>query len=58
MTFEHLLSPRGNGAQVTHRVSFAGLLSLLFAPLVAAQLRRGLPVTMQNLKAYIEKVPE
>lgn len=55
MHFEHTVSAVDGGSQVTHRVWFSGALAFLFGPRVAAQIREGLPQTMQSLKAYAEQ---
>jgi hypothetical protein len=54
MTFVHEVRPVGSGCEVTHRVSFSGFLSFIFGPLVGAQVRKGLPVTMASLKRYAQ----
>ena len=54
MHFEHTLSPIDSGVLVIHRVWFSGALSFLFGPGVAKQVRKGLPKTMQSLKAFAE----
>lgn len=54
MHFEHTLSPLENSVLVIHRVWFSGALSFLFGPGVAKQIRKGLPRTMQSLKAFAE----
>lgn len=55
MHFEHTVSAVDGGSEVTHRVWFSGALAFLFGPRVAAQIREGLPQTMQSLKAYAEQ---
>jgi len=55
MHFEHTVSAVDGGSEVTHRVWFSGALAFLFGPRVAAQIREGLPRTMQSLKAYAEQ---
>lgn len=55
MHFEHLVTPLEEGSEVIHRVWFTGALAFLFGPIVAKQLRVGLPLTMQSLKDYAEK---
>lgn len=52
MRFVHEARPTAQGCEVTHRVTFSGILSFIFAPLVGAQVRKGLPVTMASLKRY------
>jgi hypothetical protein len=54
MVFEHELRPVGAGVEVTHRVTFSGLLSFILAPMLTKQLNAGLPVTLANLKALAE----
>jgi hypothetical protein len=55
MHFEHTVSAVDGGSEVTHSVWFSGALAFLFGPRVAAQIREGLPQTMQSLKAYAEQ---
>ena len=55
MHFEHTVSAVDGGSEVAHRVWFSGALAFLFGPRVAAQIREGLPRTMQSLKAYAEQ---
>lgn len=55
MHFEHLVTPTASGSTVVHRVWFTGPLAFLFGPIVAKQLRVGLPLTMKSLQAYAEK---
>jgi Polyketide cyclase / dehydrase and lipid transport len=52
MRFVHEVRATHAGCEVTHRVTFSGILRLIFAPLVGAQVRKGLPVTMASLKRY------
>jgi hypothetical protein len=40
---------------VMHRVSFSGFLRFIFGPLIGAQIRKGLPVTMASLKRYAQQ---
>ena len=54
MRFEHELTPLEGGTQALHRVSFSGPLRFIFGPLVGAQVRKGLPITMRRLKAHAE----
>lgn len=56
MIFEHELIPTKTGTEVVHRVTFSGLLSPLFGKIIGAQLNRGLPITLANLKAKAESV--
>lgn len=55
MHFEHVVMPSESGSEVLHRVWFSGVLSFLFEPGVAKQVRDGLPKTMRSLKAYAER---
>lgn len=55
MRFDHELTPDGPDVIVVHRVSFSGPLAWLFARLVGARIRLGLPVTMQSLKRFAEQ---
>jgi hypothetical protein len=52
MAFVHEVRPLSEGCEVLHRVTFSGPLSFIFAPLIGAQIRKGLPVTMTSLKKY------
>jgi hypothetical protein len=52
MRFVHEVRPTSAGCEVLHRVSFGGWLRFIFAPLVGAQIRKGLPMTMASLKRY------
>lgn len=54
MRFDHELTERGGTTEAVHRVTFSGFLLFIFAPLVGAQVRKGLPKTMQSLKAKAE----
>jgi Polyketide cyclase / dehydrase and lipid transport len=54
MVFEHELLDRGNNTEVVHRVSFFGLLAPVLGRMVGAQVNKGLPVTLANLKATAE----
>ena len=54
MHFKHTQSTSENGVLVKHQVWFSGALAFLFGPLVARQIRNGLPKTMQSLKTYAE----
>jgi hypothetical protein len=40
------------GCEVIHRVRFSGFLRFIFGPLIGAQIRKGLPITMASLKRY------
>jgi hypothetical protein len=52
MSFVHELRAGEGGCEVIHRVSFSGFLSFIFGPLIGAQIRKGLPITMASLKRY------
>lgn len=54
MVFEHELTPQGQSTQVTHRVTFSGLLTFILGRIVGTQVREGLPKTMLSLKAFAE----
>lgn len=54
MVFEHELLDRGQSTEVIHRVSFYGLLAPILGRLVGAQVHKGLPVTLANLKLAAE----
>lgn len=54
MRFEHVVRPTSKGCEVVHRVIFSGILSFIFAPLIATQIRKGLPVTMASLKHFAQ----
>jgi Polyketide cyclase / dehydrase and lipid transport len=54
MVFEHELVPQGNAVQVTHRVTFSGLLTFVLGRLLVRQLHQGLPVTLASLKRLAE----
>lgn len=56
MVFEHELTPTESGTEVIHRVIFSGLLSPLFGKIIGAQLNKGLPITLANLKTKAEGV--
>jgi hypothetical protein len=55
MRFEHELSSNSEGTNALHRVSFEGLLSPLFGRVIGAQIRKGLPGTLQGLKHVAEQ---
>jgi Polyketide cyclase / dehydrase and lipid transport len=55
MVFEHELRPVLGGTEVTHRVTFSGLLSPVLGRLLAAQLRVGLPRTLQSLSKHAQQ---
>ncbi|EYC50773.1 polyketide cyclase [Hylemonella gracilis str. Niagara R] len=54
MCFEHELSPVAGNTEVTHRVTFSGLLSVVLGPMLCKRLNAGLPVTLARLKAMAE----
>ena len=54
MVFEHELRPLQAGTEIVHRVTFSGLLSVLFGPMLVKQLNAGLPVTLSKLKQLAE----
>lgn len=56
MVFEHELVPAKGATRVTHRVIFSGALAFLLGRIVAAQLNKGLPITLAKLKASAEAV--
>lgn len=55
MRFEHDLRSVGDATEVTHRVKFSGLLSLVLGPMLRRRLNAGLPVTLARLKALAEQ---
>lgn len=55
LRFEHELSSVGTQVQALHRVSFVGFLSPLFGRLIGAQIKKGLPHTLEGLKRAAEK---
>ena len=55
MRFEHVLRLCDGGVQVTHRVTFHGWLAGWLMRTVGQDVRRGLPVTLQGLKARVEQ---
>lgn len=54
MDFDHLLEPVENSTRVIHRVRITGLLKPLLALMLAPRIDKGLPVTLQHLKAQAE----
>ena len=54
LDFEHDLTPTENGILILHRVTFSGLLKPLLSRLLGPQIEKGLPVTLQQLKALAE----
>lgn len=57
MTFEHVLTPVAQGVEVVHRVTFSGWARALLMHMVGKPLKTGLPVTLANLKRYVEEFP-
>lgn len=55
LRFEHELIIVSGAVEVTHRVSFEGWLSRWLSRTVGADVRKGLPVTLQSLKKYVEQ---
>ena len=55
MTFEHVLTPVAQGVEVMHRVTFSGWARALLMHMVGKPLKTGLPVTLANLKRYVEE---
>jgi hypothetical protein len=54
MDFDHELLPVEGGTKVIHRVKFAGLLKPLLTRMLAPQINKGLPVTLERLKRQAE----
>lgn len=55
MDFEHELTPLPDGkTEVLHRARFSGPLSFILGRVLAWQLRRGLPVTLERLRQRAE----
>jgi Polyketide cyclase / dehydrase and lipid transport len=54
MDFDHELEPVVGGTRVVHRVKFAGLLKPILTRILGPQIDKGLPVTLQRLKALAE----
>jgi hypothetical protein len=54
LRFEHELSAAENQIEALHRVSFVGFLSPLFGRLIGAQIKKGLPRTLEGLKSAAE----
>jgi uncharacterized protein YndB with AHSA1/START domain len=54
LDFEHELTSALPGTMVTHRVKFAGLLKPLLILMLRPRIDKGLPVTLQRLKALAE----
>ena len=55
MVFDHELRPVTGGTEVTHRVVFSGLLAPLLGRLLAAQVRKGLPRTLESLGRHAQQ---
>jgi hypothetical protein len=55
MVFEHELRPVSGGTEVTHRVTFSGLLSPVLGRLLASRLRVGLPRTLRSLSQHAQQ---
>lgn len=58
MVFAHRVSPLPDGCRVTHAVRFEGPLAFVFRRLIGPSIRRGLPGTMDGLKAAAEAAVE
>jgi Polyketide cyclase / dehydrase and lipid transport len=56
MDFDHELEVVEGGTRVVHRVTFAGLLKPLLIRMLAPLVDKGLPITLQRLKAQAEGV--
>ena len=54
MDFDHELERTDGGTRVVHRVRMAGLLKPLLTRMLGPQVERGLPTTLQRLKAQAE----
>ena len=54
LDFEHELTPTENGTLILHRARFGGLLKPLLSRLLGPQMDKGLPITLQQLKALAE----
>lgn len=58
MRFEHRLEPIGEQrVRAVHRVSFSGWLAPLLDRSVGRDVRKGLPITMESLKRFVERAP-
>jgi hypothetical protein len=55
MVFEHELRPVAGGTEATHRVSFSGLLAPILGRVLAARLRRNLPLTLESLSRHAQQ---
>ena len=58
MQFDHEIETNTDGVMVTHRVKFEGLWQILIGKKLAIQINQGLPVTLSNLKALVERDAE
>ena len=56
MDFVHELMSVVGGTKIVHRVKISGLLKPLLALILRPQIERGLPVTLQRLKAQAEMI--
>lgn len=54
MDFDHELIPVSEGTRIVHRVTFSGFLKPILSMIVGAQVDKGLPITLQNLKNLAE----
>ena len=54
LDFDHELEPTDGGTRVVHRVRIAGLLKPVLTRMLGPQIERGLPATLQRLKARAE----
>jgi hypothetical protein len=54
MDFDHELEPTEGGTRVIHRVKIAGFLKPLLMLMLVPKIEKGLPVTLQRLKAWVE----
>ncbi len=56
ISFDHEINTNKSGVKVVHRVKFEGVLSPLFGRIIGAQIKKGLPQTLQGLKNAAESV--
>ena len=54
MVFEHELVPEGSKTRVIHRATFSGGLAFVLGRMIGSQMDKGLPVTLNKLKAMAE----
>ncbi len=54
MDFDHELIADREGTRIVHRVTFSGFLKPILSMIVGAQVDKGLPITLQNLKKLAE----